>query len=463
MDVLILYPSSFRKNYGDYAAAAGRSQPLGICYIAAVLEKNGINVGILDADILNLTFEQTIEEINNKNPKILMIPIVTTTYNDVLELAKMLKKRNPHLKIIVGGPHLTIDPESTLKNECFDVGVLGEAEYTTLELVQRMLKKENISNIKGIIYTTKNGLVKNPPRGLIPNLDELPMPAYHLLPSIDLYHPQIHSYRYKPVISMITSRGCPYRCIYCDQGIFGKMFRGISGKKVVDQIEELQKRYGIREVTFCDDTFTLNKRRIWDMCDEIKKRKLKVAWSCITRADHLDKDLLKRMKDAGCWMIMIGIESGNQEILDFIKKDIKLEKIREVTDWAYELGIKIRGFFQIGHPKETKQTIEDTINFAKSLNIYAAEFTISTPFKGTELYEIAKDYGTFDASDESHFSKMFPVFTPNGLTQEFLLKKQKELHRRYYLRPKKILEFALLIRSPDDIKRYWSGAKILLK
>ena len=395
--------------------------------------------------------------------EILMISILTATYDAVVELSNALKKRNPNLKIIVGGPHLATDSESTMNNKCFYVGVLGEAEYTTLELVQHVLKSKDIHNIKGILYMTKEGLIKNPPRELIQNLDELPMPAYHLLPSMDLYHPQIHTYRHKPVVPMVTSRGCPYRCIFCDQGIFGKRFRYTAGKKIVDQIEELQKRHGIREIAFQDDLFTLNKKRVYEMCDEIEKRKLKIAWSCISRADCLDRDLLKRMKKAGCWMIALGIESGNQEILDFIKKDMKLERIREVTDWAYEEGIKVRGFFQIGHPKETEQTIEETLNFAKSLKIYTAEFTISTPFKGTELYEIAKDYGTFDTSDKSYFSKMFPVFTPKGLTQEFLLKKQKELHRRYYLRPKKILEFALLIRGFGDIKRYWAGAKILLK
>lgn len=463
MDVLILYPSTFRKNYGEYAEAGGRLQPLGICYVAAVLEKNDIEVGILDADILDLTFEQTIEEIDKKNPKILMISLLTTTYDGVVELSNALKKQKPNLKIIVGGPHLATDPENTMKNSCFDVGVLGEAEYTTLDLVQHLLKDWDISSVKGIIYMAQDGLVKNPPRDVIPNLDELPMPAYHLLPPMDMYHPQIHNYRFKPVMPMVTSRGCPHRCIFCDQGVFGKRFRYFSGKNVVDQIEELQKKYGVREITFHDDVFTLSKERVYELCDEIEKRKLKIAWSCLSRADHLDRDLLKRMKKAGCWLIAMGIESGNQEILDFIKKDVKLESIKEVTDWAYEEGIKVRGFFQIGHPKETRQTIEDTINFALSLKIHTAEFTISTPFKGTELYEIAKDYGTFDTSDKSYFSKMFPVFTPKGMTQEFLLKKQKELHRRYFLRPKKILEFISLIRDFGDIKRYWSGAKILLK
>jgi radical SAM superfamily enzyme YgiQ (UPF0313 family) len=463
MDVLILHPSTFRESYGDYAEAGGRSQPLGICFIAAVLEKNDIDVEILDADILDLTFEQTVNEIKKKNPKILMISIVTSNYDAVVKLSNVLMEQNPHLKIIVGGPHLATFPDSTLENKCFYVGVLGEAEYTTLELVQHILEGKDIYGLKGILYLTKEGVIRNPSRELIPNLDELPMPAYHLLPSMDLYHPQIHTYRYEPVVPMTTSRGCPFRCIFCDQGVFGKRFRYASGKKIVDQIEELQKRRGVREIAFQDDVFTLNKERVYEMCDEIEKRGLKIAWSCISRADCLDRDLLKRMKKAGCWMIAMGIESGNQEILDFIKKDTTLEKIKDATDWAHEQGIKVRGFFQIGHPKETKQTIEDTINFAKSLKIYTAEFTLSTPFKGTELYEIAKDYGTFDTSNKSKFSKMFPVFTPNGLTQEFLLKKQKELHRRYYLRPKKILEFVLLIRNFSDIKRYMMGAKILLK
>lgn len=463
MDILILHPSTFRKNYGDYADAGGRSQPLGICYIAAVLEKNNIDVSILDADILDLTFEQTLQEIIKSNPKVLMISILTTTYNAVVELSEALKKKIPELTIIVGGPHLATNPETTLENSCFDAGVIGEAEYTTLEVVLHILNGEDFHDCKGIIYKKNNKIVKKPERELIQNLDELPIPAYHLLPPIEIYHPQIHSYKYKPVIGMITSRGCPYRCIFCDQGVFGKRFRYLSAHIIVQHIEELQKKYGIKEVTFFDDVFTLNKKRVYEFCDEIEKRNIKIAWSCLTRADHIDQEMLIRMKKSGCWLIAMGIESGNQEILNFIKKDITLEKIKQATDWAYEAGIKVRGFFQIGHPKETEQTIEDTINFAKSLKIYSAEFTISTPFKGTELYEIAKQYGTFDISDTSSFSQMFPVFTPYGFTQEELLKKQKELHRRYYLRPKKILEFALLIRDFSDLKRYWSGAKILLK
>lgn len=465
MDVLILNPSTFRKNYGDYADAGGRSQPLGICYVAAILEQNNIKVKILDAEILDLTFEQTVEEIVKNNPKILLISILTTTYDSVVELSKHLKSKNPNLMIVVGGPHLATNPDTTLDNPCFDVGIIGEAEYTALELVQCLLKGEDFrkQNIKGIIYKQDGETVTTPSRELIQNLDELPMPAYHLLPPIDLYHPQIHSYRYTPVVGMITSRGCPYRCMFCDQGVFGKRFRYLSAHKIAEQIELLQKKYGIKEVTFFDDVFTLNKKRVYELCDELEKRKIKIAWSCLSRADHVDKELLIRMRKAGCWLIAMGIESGNQEILDFIKKDVKLERIKQATDWAHEAGIKIRGFFQIGHPKETEQTIEDTINFAKSIKIYSAEFTISTPFKGTELYEVAHQYGTFDKTDTSLFSQMFPVFTPYGFTQKDLLKKQKELHRRYYLRPKKILEFALLIRNFSDLKRYWAGAKILLK
>src|SRR3989338_2151874 len=358
MDVLLLHPSTFRKSYGAYAAAGGRSQPLGICYIAAVLEENSIDAGILDADILNLTFEQTLEDIEKKKPEILMISVLTATFDGSVDLARALKSKNPGIKIIVGGPHLAIDPEDTMKNDCFDVGVIGEAEYTTLELVQCLLKNEDFSRIKGIIYMSNVNLAKTEDRELIKNLDEVPMPAYHLLPHLGLYHPQIHSYKYKPIISMVTSRGCPHRCIFCDQGVFGKTFRYVSGRKIVDQIEEAQKKFGVREVMFYDDVFTLNKSRIYEMCREIEKRKIKIAWSCSARANHVDNDLLKSMKKAGCWMIGIGIESGNQEILDFIKKDLKLERIKESVEWANQEGIKVRGFFQIGHPKETKESIE---------------------------------------------------------------------------------------------------------
>lgn len=463
MDILLLQPSTFRKNYGDYADAGGKSQPIGVCSIAAVLEDKGIDVDILDADILDLSFEQTLEEIEKSNPKILLISVLTTTYENIVSLAKTLKEKKPSMIIIVGGPHLATQAAATMEHSCFDVGVIGEAEYTTRELVTCLLQKKNWLAVKGIIYKSENGIVKTLSRELIKDLNELPLPAYHLLPNIGLYRPQIHSYRYKPVVGVVTSRGCPYRCIFCDQGVFGKRFRYISGKRIADYIETLQKQYGVKEITFFDDVFTLNKNRVYEMCEEFERRGITVAWTCLSRADHLDKPLLKAMKKAGCWMIAMGIESGSQEILDFIKKDISLERIREVTTWAYEEGIKIRGFFQIGHPNETEKTMEKTIAFAKSLKLHTAEFTISTPFKGTQLYDIAKQYGTFDTSDNSAFSQMFPVFTAKGFTKEYLLKKQKEFHRRYYLRPKKIFEFLCMVNNIDDIKRYWAGAKILLR
>ncbi len=462
MNVLLLHPSTFRKNYGEYAAAGGKSQPLGICYIAAVLEKNKIEVEILDADILNLTYEQSKEQILEKNPSILMISILTFTYDDMVKLANEIKNLNKSITIIVGGPHLATHPETTMRNDCFDYGLVGEAEYSSLELAQKILQGEDPKDVRGIIYCRDGEITSTEKRDLIQDLDELPMPAFHLLPPMELYRPQIHSYRYSPVATMVTSRGCPYQCIFCDQGVFGKKFRYMSGKNIANQMAIIQEKYGIREIMFFDDVFTINKQRVHEMCDEIQRRGLKIAWSCSSRADHLDKGLLIKMKEAGCWMIGMGIESGNQQILNFIKKKITLEKIEETVGIAHEVGIKVRGFFQIGHPTETEKTIEDTIVFANSLPLYAADFLISTPFKGTELYDIAEQYGSFDSSSSTNFSKMFPAFTPKGMTQEYLLKKQKQLHRRFYLRPKKVLEYLLLIRTLGDVKRYFCGAKILL-
>lgn len=463
MKVLLIQPSTFRKNYGEYAEAGGKNQPLGICYLAAILEKNNIPTKILDADTLNLTLEETFRHIDKYMPLIIGISTLTTTFPYVKILAKEIKKKYPSIFIVVGGAHITAMPEQSIKNKCFDFGVIGEGEYTFLKLVQTLLDKKSYKNIEGIIYKKDRKIIKTKPRKLIEDLDELPFPTYHLLPSIKLYRPQIHSMKATPIASIITSRGCPFQCIYCDKSVFGSKYRVRSPKNVVDEIEYLINKFGVKEIIFCDDNFTLIKKRVSDICDEILKRKLKIYWSCSVRADNVDKKLLEKMKSSGCWLIALGIESGNQKILEISKKNISLDIIKKVVKWSNEFKIKVRGYFMLGLPGETKESIEDTINFAKSLKLNTAEFTICTPFPNTPLYNNISKYGKLDDSDFSRFSQMFPVFTPNGLSSEYLIRKQREAHRKFYLRPSKIFDFILQIRSLNDIKRYWTGFKIVVR
>lgn len=463
MDVLILHPSTFRKHYAKYAKAGSKTQPLGITYIAAMLEQNNISVEILDADILNLDFNQTLSKIKKINPKILLMSIVTVTYDSCAKIASAIKQSCPNISIVIGGPHIAFYSEETMINKDFDVGVIGEAELTSLELIKKILIKKSFKKVKGIIYNEKGIIKKTEKRKLISDLNKLPMPAYHLLPNLNLYHPQIHSFKYTPVANMVTSRGCPYRCTFCDKGIFGNKFRAINAINVVNQMQILKNKFGVKEITFYDDVFTLDKKRVYEICEEINSRNLKISWSCSSRADLLDKNLLIAMKKAGCWMIGMGIESGNQKVLNFIKKDINLNIIKKNIELANKVGIKVRAFFQIGHPTETKQSMKDTLNFAKSLKIYAADFLISTPFKGTEFYNNANKYGSVNLDDKTLFSKMYPIFVAKGLSKKYLYKKQKEFHQKFYLRPKIIFQYLKMIKNINDFKRYVSGFKILFQ
>ena len=460
--ILLIQPSTLRINYGDYASVGAKTQPIGICYLAGFLEQHDFNVEILDAEVLNYSLEQTLKHISESNPNIICISIITTTYPNSITLAKKIKERFPAIIIIVGGPHITAVPKQSIENECFDVGVVGEGEQTLLEIVEEH-PDNNWSKIDGVIYRDNGKIVMTNPRSLMKDLNVLPFLPYHLLPDIRLYTMQLHSTRATPSASIMGSRGCPFQCIYCDKSVFGTKYRTRTPKNIVNEMEHIANNFGAKEIMFHDDNITLDRQHIISICENIIKKNLKVYWACNARVDSLDKELLYKMKKARCWMIAVGIESGNQKILDIANKKITLNNVRKTVTLINRIGIKVRGYFMLGLPGETKETIEDTINFALSIPLNTAEFTICTPFPNTYLYNHVSEYGTLDNHDYSKFSEMFPVFVPFGLTADYLSKKQDEGHKRFYLRFSKIIDFILQIKSINDIKRYWTGFKLVIK
>ena len=294
----------------------------------------------------------------------------------------------------------------------------------------------------------------------IEDIDEVPNPARHLLPRLINYHPTPMSYKRFPVTTMITSRGCPFGCIFCDKNIFGKSIRFHSVDYVMKEIEELIHKYRIKEITFEDDTFTVNKRRVLEICKRLKR--LDLIYSIQSRADTLSKEVVKGLAESGCWQIAIGIESGDQRILNILNKGITLKQIRNAVKITEQAGIQAKGFFMIGNPGETIESINNTINFAKSLPLSAAMFTISTPLPGTIFYSIAKKYGEFRELDWSKYSMWETTFIPRGLSKEILIRKHKDAYKKFYFRPSYILNSLTKIRSFHDIKRYWIASKLLL-
>jgi anaerobic magnesium-protoporphyrin IX monomethyl ester cyclase len=371
---------------------------------------------------------------------------------------RYIKAEFPELKIVFGGPHVTSLPEETMKeNPLLDFGVIGEGEYTMLELAEN----HDPNAIKGLIHRNRDEVIFNPPRALISNLDELPHPARHLLPSRQLYeHTPTRDIKGK-TISMITSRGCPFGCLYCHQ-IFGKTWRPHSVDYIFEEIESLDDRYDL--ISFEDDNFGLERERLHEFCRRKIESDFDFKWNCYLRLDGVDERTIDLMKRAGCNCIFFGIESGNSKILDFVEKKITLELIKEKIRVVKRNGIDAYGSFIIGLPTETTETIEQTIRLATSLPLDGITVNLFTPYPKTALREIAADYGTLSSnwSDYNDHSPR-PPFVPHGMTADELLALQKAAYRRFYVRPKYVLTHLDKVLNAGFVKKSLLAVKVLLE
>lgn len=443
-DVLLLVPPGINYN----------TPPLGILYLAAILEKASISVKIIDAGLEKFSIETTFEKIKTISPKIIGLSVCTPDYKIIDKFTFLLKNKFPQIKIVMGGPHPTLDPEGVLSFPHVDYVIRGEGEYSFLEFCQAVLKnkEELLPNILGLSFKQNGRIIHNPDRPMIENLDELPFPARHLVP-IMKYRNYGRVYKRKPVGVMITSRGCPMNCIFCAHEIFGRKYRFMSAPRIVEEIKLLQTEYGVKEILFREDNFTANRKRVYEFCNILIKEKIDITWMCLADANSITEDMAMLMKQAGCWHIGIGVESGNQGIIEVLKKNIKLERVKKVFDFLHKIGIKTLAFFMIGNYIDSRETIEDTIRFANQLNTDFAIFTITTPFPGTELFELAVKNNlitNFDLSQLSNNPLLFrqkqPILRTPYLTEKQLSWYQKKAILKFYLRPKQI--FRILRERP---------------
>lgn len=350
--------------------------PLGLAYVGAALEKVGHKVKIIDIDADKISRQEFLNII--KNYKIIGLTATSPTFNQAENLCRLIKENSDAITII-GGIHATICPNECIASQFIDFVVKGEGEETIVELVKN-IEKGNFSKIKGISFKKNKEVIHNPPRDLIKELDTIPFPARHL------FNQQKYSYPdsiLSPVMPIMTSRGCPHNCTYCcTKLIFTRRVRFRSAKNVVDEIEYLIKRYHVKEIHFWDDNFTLNKKRVFEIKDELKKRniRLKFAFPNGLRVDQVDREILACLKQMGVYSVAFGVESGNQLILNNVKKGTNLEQIKIAYKLAKEIGLETWAFFMIGLPGENTQTIKNTINFAKKLNPDVAKFHILKPF-----------------------------------------------------------------------------------
>lgn len=453
--IFLLYPPISKKERysSDIGNAGGEQLPLGIFSLAAYLRENGYQPFVTDAEAEKLNLQTIIKKIRKIKPLILGISSTTVAFHRAVEIATEIKKRFPKIVIVLGGPHVTSNVNHAMSFKCFDFGVLREGEITLLELLKNINNKKEFKNIKGLAFRERSKIIVNPQREYIMDLDTLPFPAYDLAKDIKFYSPDPSAYKAFPVANVMTSRGCPNQCTFCDRNVFGQMYREISAKKVVEQIKYLINTFGIKEIAFIDDTFMINKKRLREIFDTLEKENIYFPWTCLSRVNVVDYETLKYIKEKGCWHIAFGIESGDKEILKRIKKGITLKQIKDAIEWCWKLGIKTKGFFIIGHPGETKKTIEKTIKLACKLNFDNIVATINTPIPGSPQYGFIRDYGDFDETDWSQFNYWRPVFIPKGLTKEYLMKKHKEMYRRFYLRPRVLLRYVKSFFGKGGLRR----------
>lgn len=436
------------------------SLPLGLAYIAAVLEREGMAVDLIDAPVERLSPSGVVDRICDFAPDAIGITSTTTFFKNAREIAAPIKKRKPEVPIIIGGNHITIHPEELLKHSYFDFAVLGEGEVTMIELLDAISGGREIGRVKGIAYRKNAQLRIAPKRERIKDLDSLPFPARHLLP-IHRYSPMPNDEYRLPKTAMITSRGCPYHCIFCDHNVYGNLYTSYTPRRIVLEMKHLVDTYGIKDIAFVDSLFAISREKVEGFLKEMEKERMNVTWTCTIRCDTMHKSLLKRMKEAGCWRVRIGIESGNEEVLRFIKKGVSKEEIRRVVKWADEVNLQPKAFFMLGHCSDTRETIEETIRFARSIPLKDITVQLNTPLKGTEQFTLYKKYGDLVSNNPEDYSFWQPVFLPQGLTYVDLLKAQRRFYRRFYLRPIIWWRHLRHIRRFSDLERYLRALKLL--
>ena len=449
----------------DFKGKKTTIPPEGLCLLAAIVREQGYEPNIIDAAALLLNNKEVIEILKKQQPDFIGITSTTVNIYSTSKLADIIKEEFPNVPIILGGAHITIEPQSTMKEfKSIDIGVIGEAEITIIELLETLTAKKSLKTVKGIIYREDNKIIQNLPNKIIEDLDSLPIPAWELLPEIKKHYKQsVARAERKPSMSIMTSRGCPGKCIFCVQN---QKLRGYSAERLIFIVKYLIEKYKIKSLEINDDNFVVFKERLIQFCNKIIDEKIDITWSCMSRVNHVDEEILELMKKAGCRRIAYGIESGSQEILNFEKKGITIEQIKRAVNLTHKAGIKVTGYFILGHPLETKETINQTINLALELPFddYLPSFMI--PYPGSELYNIAEQYGTFK-KDWKNMYQWNINFVPKGFTEKELEEYFKTSLRRFYFRPRIIWNYTQKLINPkyslDFIKEGTNALSFMIK
>lgn len=420
---------------------------------------------LLDAVAEDMTKEDVCNFAQKHKPDIIVLDSTTPSIYSDIDYAKNLKK-SIGCTIVMVGPHASALPRETLQlaKNGVDIICRGEYDYTILDVVRSMESNTNLEEVKGISYWDHSQIKETEDRPFIADLDELPFPAWHHLDLHKYYNPSYIN----PFTDIVSGRGCPFRCTFClwPQVMHGRRYRLRSVSNIVDEMEyDVDNWPFLRELFFEDDTLTANKKYAKKICEEILKRKLEVTWSCNSRCDVLDLDLLKLMKKAGCRMLLIGPESGCQRILDNVKKGLTLDTVRRFVGLAKKAGLQLHACYVIGLPGETNETIEMTIKFAKELDTEQIQVSAAIPFVGTEFYDWTVKRGYLKANDWSEYlqeGEQTSVVEYPWLSGKTINEAVDRLLFKYYFHPKHVFRLLIQTRSVDDLSRKVKGALNLL-
>jgi len=460
MKVLLINPPSNAPN---------PIMPLGLAYLAAALEAAVINIDIIDAWAEGYTIEDLDKQIKDQQPDIAGITMMSPMYASAMRTVDSVR-RNSNAKIVVGGPHPSALPEQCLQdNPNIDFAVAGEGEKALVDLVKALSGNgKSLDTIKGLTYRNGDKLLSTGHAQPIENLDALPFPARHLFP-VAKYKTHPPYGKKNPYMTLITSRGCPFQCTYCSKSVYGSRYRTMSPQRVVLEIRHIIKKYGIREIHFYDDDFTINMKRAEEICDLLIQEPIRISWSCTTRVDLVNENLLNKMRKSGCWLISYGVESADPNILKNIKKGYTIEQVQNAFSLTKKAGIRTVAYLMVGLPGETKETINKTIDFSLKLDPDFVSWGITALYPGSSLYESAKNgklgetdirYTYKDKSwhaSGSPYGDGYAIIYEEQLSRNALQEYGRLANRAFYLRPRYLLRFIFKIRSFYELFHFIKG------
>jgi len=447
---------------------SNRAPALGLLHLAAMAREHGYDASIVESDAEGLDEDAVVRRIVERAPRYVGITLFTVGVWASVKIAQGVKAALPDTTVIVGGPHVSSMGRETLERfDCFDLAVVGEGEWALVELLRALEGGGDLGAISGLIWREGDALRENPSRPIPQDLDDLPMPAWDLLPGFpEAYPPAIYDYPRGPVATIAASRGCPFHCKFCDTSTFGARVRAYSPAKVVEMIQHLNARWGVRHIMFVDDLFLASRTRVTDFCERLLATGLRITWTCTARVDTVKPDILALMKRAGCWEISFGLETGSNELLVKMDKAARVERSELAVGWTHAAGIRTKGLFMLGYPGETPETIRATRDFVRRIPMDIMNLTKFTPYPGSPIY--VDLYGTKIRTD--HWKKMNGmnfVFTPEGMTIEQLDRGYQKLLLDFYSRPQVMHHYAMLtLRHPTHLLRLarfglgYAGAKL---